>query len=60
MSNNLLYLGRSKLDDYFPAFKNYITPSDIGHNNIEHPEVVRAKYFIQNEFKVNTLNMGIL
>jgi guanine nucleotide-binding protein G(s) subunit alpha len=42
--------GRSKLEVYFPDFARYTTPPDAKTEPGEHPEVVRAKYFIRDEF----------
>ncbi|XP_055352213.1 uncharacterized protein LOC129598368 [Paramacrobiotus metropolitanus] len=42
--------GRSKLELYFPEFGRYVTPPDAKAEPGEHPEVVRAKYFIRDEF----------
>ncbi|KAF6197603.1 hypothetical protein GE061_008568, partial [Apolygus lucorum] len=41
--------GKSRLEDYFQDFSRYETPveADIGN---EDPQVVRAKYFIRDEF----------
>jgi GTPase SAR1 family protein len=41
--------GRSKLEDYFPAFRNFTVSDDPPR---DHPEVHRAKHFIKNEFQV--------
>ncbi|EFA06419.2 G protein alpha s subunit-like Protein [Tribolium castaneum] len=40
--------GRSKLEDYFPEYKDFKT-SHVERD--EHPEVNRAKHFIKNEFE---------
>lgn len=42
--------GKSKLEDYFPDFARYQTPVDAAVEPGEDPEVVRAKYFIRDEF----------
>ncbi|MPC36697.1 Guanine nucleotide-binding protein G(s) subunit alpha [Portunus trituberculatus] len=42
--------GKSKLEDYFPDFARYQTPPDAAVEPGEDPEVVRAKYFIRDEF----------
>lgn len=44
--------GRHKLEHYFPEFANYQLPSDNSEKipNDEHPQVLRAKYFIRGEF----------
>uniref|UniRef100_A0A023F635 Guanine nucleotide-binding protein G(s) subunit alpha n=5 Tax=Reduviidae TaxID=27479 RepID=A0A023F635_TRIIF len=48
--------GKSKLEDYFSEFSRYETPaeaelsSDIGGSGQEDHTVVRAKYFIRDEF----------
>jgi len=42
--------GKSKLEDYFPDFTRYITPAEATSDNEENAEVVRAKYFIRDEF----------
>ncbi|GAU96051.1 GNAS (guanine nucleotide binding protein, alpha stimulating) [Ramazzottius varieornatus] len=47
--------GRSKLEDYFPDFRDYATPSYATSNPEDNPEVVRAKYFVRNEImKITT------
>jgi guanine nucleotide-binding protein G(s) subunit alpha len=46
--------GRSKLEDYFPAFRNFTVSDDPPR---DHPEVHRAKHFIKNEFQ-NITMMG--
>lgn len=42
--------GRSRLEDFFPDFARYQTPLDATVEPGEDPEVVRAKYFIRDEF----------
>lgn len=43
--------GKSKIEDYFPDFARYTTPADaMSGDNSEDPEVVRAKFFIRDEF----------
>ncbi|KAK3086545.1 hypothetical protein FSP39_020016 [Pinctada imbricata] len=42
--------GKSKIEDYFPEFKRYQIPPDAVSEQSEHQEVVRAKYFIRDEF----------
>ncbi|KAK3849069.1 hypothetical protein Pcinc_044162 [Petrolisthes cinctipes] len=42
--------GKSKLEDYFSDFARYQTPLDANVEPGEDPEVVRAKYFIRDEF----------
>ncbi|KAK3578459.1 hypothetical protein CHS0354_038548 [Potamilus streckersoni] len=42
--------GKSKIEDYFPDFKRYQTPNDAVIEQGDDPEVVRAKYFIRDEF----------
>lgn len=42
--------GKSKLEEYFPDFSRYQTPLDATVEPGEDPEVVRAKYFIRDEF----------
>lgn len=42
--------GKSKLEDYFPDFTRYQTPSDAQSEPGDDPEFVRAKYFIRDEF----------
>jgi len=47
---------RTRLQDYFPEFKHYSTPTDCQQTN-DHPEVAKAKYFIRDEFlKLSTQN----
>uniref|UniRef100_A0A182RSW4 Guanine nucleotide-binding protein G(s) subunit alpha n=1 Tax=Anopheles funestus TaxID=62324 RepID=A0A182RSW4_ANOFN len=42
--------GKSKLSDYFGEFNRYQTPADAVCEMGEDPEVIRAKYFIRDEF----------
>lgn len=42
--------GKSKIEDYFPDFKRYQIPPDAVVEPGDDPEVVRAKYFIRDEF----------
>ncbi|XP_063440829.1 guanine nucleotide-binding protein G(s) subunit alpha-like isoform X1 [Mytilus galloprovincialis] len=46
--------GKSKLEDYFPDFKRYQIPNDACVDPGEDAEVVRAKYFIRDEFLLIT------
>lgn len=48
--------GKSKLEEYFQEFARYQTPMDALTNPSEAsepPEVIRAKYFIRDEFLVS-------
>lgn len=48
--------GKSKLEEYFAEFSRYQTPMDALANPSEAsepPEVIRAKYFIRDEFLVS-------
>lgn len=45
--------GKSRLSDYFADFTRYSTPGDACAEPGEEPEVVRAKYFIRDEFLVS-------
>lgn len=47
--------GKHKLEDYFPEFARYQTPVEPGvvADTSEPPEVIRAKYFIRDEFLVS-------
>lgn len=50
--------GKSKLEEYFAEFSRYQTPMDALANSSEAsepPEVIRAKYFIRDEFLVSLL-----
>lgn len=51
--NIILFLGKSKLEDYFADFLRYQTPLDVPPDTKEPPEVIRAKYFIRDEFLVS-------
>ncbi|XP_043474737.1 guanine nucleotide-binding protein G(s) subunit alpha isoform X1 [Leptopilina heterotoma] len=44
--------GKHKLEDYFPEFARYQTPIEPGvvTDSTEPPDVIRAKYFIRDEF----------
>lgn len=44
--------GKSKLEEYFADFTQYPTPGDATAEPGEDPEVIRAKYFIRDEFLV--------
>ncbi|CAG0881839.1 unnamed protein product, partial [Cyprideis torosa] len=41
---------KHRLETYFPDFANYHTPTDVHPEPGEDPEVVRAKYYIRDEF----------
>lgn len=41
--------GKSRIEDYFQEFAHYQTPPDAVSDS-EDPEVIRAKYFIRDEF----------
>lgn len=47
--------GKHKLEDYFPEFARYQTPVEPGvvTDSTEPPDVIRAKYFIRDEFLVS-------
>ena len=47
--------GKHKLEDYFPEFSRYQTPVEPGvvEEKSEPPDVIRAKYFIRDEFLVS-------
>lgn len=47
--------GKHKLEDYFPEFARYQTPVEPGMaaDPSEIPDVIRAKYFIRDEFLVS-------
>ncbi|CAI9737960.1 nucleotide-binding G(s) subunit alpha [Octopus vulgaris] len=42
--------GKSKIETYFADFERYVTPVDAHTEPGDDPEVVRAKYFIRDEF----------
>ncbi|PVD21499.1 hypothetical protein C0Q70_19673 [Pomacea canaliculata] len=42
--------GKSKIEEYFPDFTRYQVPPDATAEPGDDPEVVRAKYFIRDEF----------
>ena len=46
--------GKSKLEDYFSDFARYTTPLDAHVDVDDEANVVRAKYFIRDEFLVRT------
>lgn len=50
--------GKHKLEDYFPEFARYQTPVEPGvvTDPSEPPDVIRAKYFIRDEFLVSILH----
>jgi len=45
--------GKSRLEEYFADFLRYQTPIDATAEPGEDPEVIRAKYFIRDEFLVS-------
>lgn len=45
-------LGKSRLEDWFPDFARYQMPQDAVADHDEDSEVIRAKYFIRDEFLV--------
>jgi hypothetical protein len=45
--------GKSRLEEYFADFSRYQTPIDATAEPGEDPEVIRAKYFIRDEFLVS-------
>lgn len=49
--------GKHKLEDYFPEFARYQTPVEPGMaaDPAEIPDVIRAKYFIRDEFLVSIM-----
>lgn len=54
-----MYLGRRKLQDYFPEYEKFKTPEDAKHELTESPQVTRAKYYIKNEFEVKYSSISI-
>jgi len=42
--------GKSRLETYFTEFTRYVTPADAQSEPGEQAEVIRAKYFIRDEF----------
>ncbi|KAL8574602.1 hypothetical protein ACOMHN_061602 [Nucella lapillus] len=42
--------GKSKIEDYFPEYARYQVPPDATTEPGDDPEVIRAKYFIRDEF----------
>lgn len=56
-NNYYLVLGKSKLEEYFADFCRYQTPVDAAGDTNEPPEVVRAKYFIRDEFLVRIMEL---
>lgn len=45
--------GKSKLEDYFAEFARYQTPGDALPEPGDDSQVIRAKYFIRDEFLVS-------
>lgn len=45
--------GKSKLEDYFQEFARYQTPGDALPEPGDDSQVIRAKYFIRDEFLVS-------
>lgn len=54
--------GKHKLEDYFPEFARYQTPVEPGviNDSTEPPDVIRAKYFIRDEFLVSIKTKALL
>jgi len=52
--------GKHKLEDYFPEFARYQTPVEPGMaaDPSEIPDVIRAKYFIRDEFLVSIVHVA--
>lgn len=50
--------GKSRLEEYFADFSRYQTPIDATAEPGEDPEVIRAKYFIRDEFLVGVCLMN--
>jgi len=52
--------GKHKLEDYFPEFARYQTPVEPGMaaDPSEIPDVIRAKYFIRDEFLVSIMHVA--
>uniref|UniRef100_A0A8C4QCK8 Guanine nucleotide-binding protein G(S) subunit alpha n=1 Tax=Eptatretus burgeri TaxID=7764 RepID=A0A8C4QCK8_EPTBU len=42
--------GKSKIEDYFPDYSRYTTPTEVVPDQGEDTRVTRAKYFIRDEF----------
>lgn len=53
----IIFLGKSKLEDYFSEFARYQPPVEVANDANEPPEVFRAKYFIRDEFLVCLFNI---
>ena len=51
---------KSRIEDYFQEFAHYQTPMDAVGEAGEDPEVIRAKYFIRDEFLVSVVTVVIL
>lgn len=47
--------GKSKLEEYFADFARYQTPGDAVPEPGDDPQVIRAKYFIRDEFLVSLI-----
>jgi guanine nucleotide-binding protein G(s) subunit alpha len=52
--------GKSRLEDYFQEFLRYQTPMDATFEPGEDIEVIRAKYFIRDEFLVRKISINAL
>jgi len=52
--------GKSRLEDYFAEFTRYQTPMDATPDPGEDPPVIRAKYFIRDEFLVCSIFNNII
>lgn len=55
----VLFAGKSKLEDYFSDFQAYQIPGDAPNDANEDPLVVKAKYFIRDEFLVSIARFRI-
>lgn len=49
----MIFLGKSKLEEYFSDFERYQLPVEVVNEANEPTEVFRAKYFIRDEFLVS-------
>lgn len=48
----ILFIGKRKLEHYFPEYEKYKTPEDAKRELNESTQVTKAKYYIKNEFEV--------
>lgn len=54
-----MFVGKSKLEEYFADFTRYQPPQEVVNDTNDPPEVFRAKYFIRDEFLVRIVKVYV-